>query len=141
MQCLVQDNYEGLMRLRKIDAITPTTVLTGGWTHRRLAIYLFYGGANIGDHLRPGKAAAVPSHGSQTVPVLQEILWVVCKSAKSGGPCGGRTYGPLIKSERKGMTQVVEDLGHPLVIPADCQSCLLTLSVILTLSSLNCLFR
>ena len=78
MQCLVKDNYEGLMRLRKIDAITPTTVLTGGWTHRRLASYLFYGGANIGDHLRPGKAAAVPSHGSQTVPVFTEICgWFV----------------------------------------------------------------
>jgi integrase len=48
---------------------------------------------------------------------------------KFGGPCRGRTYGPLIKSERKGMTQVVEDLGHPLVIPADAQSYLLPLAV------------
>ena len=30
-----------------------------------------------------------------------------------GGPCRGRTYGPLIKSEPQGMTQVVECLGHP----------------------------
>ncbi|MEO7862431.1 MAG: site-specific integrase [Nitrospirales bacterium] len=36
-----------------------------------------------------------------------------------GGPCWGRTYGPLIKSERQGMTQVVEDLGHPLSHLAD----------------------
>ena len=35
-----------------------------------------------------------------------------------GGPCRGRTYGPLIKSDRQGMSQVVEDLGHPLVIAA-----------------------
>jgi hypothetical protein len=46
-----------------------------------------------------------------------------------GGPFRGRTYGPLIKSERKGMTQVVEDLGHPLVISADPQSWLLPISV------------
>jgi hypothetical protein len=45
-----------------------------------------------------------------------------------GGPCRGRTYGPLIKSERKGMTQVFEDLGHPLVIPADHQPHLLILA-------------
>ena len=24
---------------------------------------------------------------------------MVCKSAESGGPCRGRTYGPLIKSQ------------------------------------------
>jgi hypothetical protein len=43
--------------------------------------------------------------------------------------------GPLIKSERQGMTQVVEDLGHPLVIPADRQSFLLALSAQLRLTS------
>ena len=37
---------------------------------------------------------------------------------KFGEPCRGRTYGPLIKSDRQGMSQVVEDLGHPLVIAA-----------------------
>ena len=37
----------------------------------------------------------------------EEISEVV---GKFGGPCRGRTYGPLIKSERKGMTQVVECL-------------------------------
>jgi hypothetical protein len=35
-----------------------------------------------------------------------------------GGPCRGRTYGPLIKNEQEGMSQVVEYLGHPLVIAA-----------------------
>ena len=68
------------------------------------------------------------SHGPQTASAFEENCLVVCNSAKSGGPCRGRTYGPLIKSERQGMTQVVEDLGHPLVIPADHPSWLLTLS-------------
>ena len=44
-------------------------------------------------------------------------------------PCKGRTYGPLIKSELQGMTQVVECLGHPLLIAGDRRSCLLALSV------------
>ncbi len=30
-----------------------------------------------------------------------------------GGPCRGRTYGPLTKSESSGVAQVVEDLGNP----------------------------
>ena len=29
----------------------------------------------------------------------------------------GRTYGPLIKSEARGVAQVIDDLGNPLVIP------------------------
>ena len=33
-----------------------------------------------------------------------------------GGPCRGRTYGPLIKSEAEGVAQVVDSLGNPLVI-------------------------
>jgi hypothetical protein len=54
---------------------------------------------NVKDHLCPGEAKAVPSHDSQTTPALEGILWVVSKPAKSGGPCRGRTYGPLIKSQ------------------------------------------
>ena len=30
-----------------------------------------------------------------------------------GGPCRGRTYGPLIKSEAEGVAQVVDSLGNP----------------------------
>ena len=48
---------------------------------------------------------------------------------KFDGLCRSRTYGPLIKSERKGMTQVVECLGHPLVMAGDRRSCLLALTV------------
>jgi hypothetical protein len=33
-----------------------------------------------------------------------------------GGPCRGRTYGPLIKSEAEGVAQVVDGRGNPLVI-------------------------
>lgn len=54
-----------------------------------------------GDHLRPGEAKAVPSHDSQTTPALEGMLWVVCNPAKFGGPCRGRTYGPLIKREKE----------------------------------------
>jgi hypothetical protein len=50
------------------------------------------------------------------------------KLEEFGGPCRGRTYGPLIKSERKGMTQVVEDLGRPLVITVSWQYFFLALS-------------
>ena len=35
---------------------------------------------------------------------------------KYGGPCRGRTYGPLIKSEAEGVAQVLDGLGNPLVI-------------------------
>ena len=59
------------------------------------------------------KAKAVPSHDSQTTPALKGILWVVSKSAKSGWPCRGRTYGPLIKSEARGVAQVLDELGNP----------------------------
>ncbi len=44
-------------------------------------------------------ATAVPSLGSQTVPTVAEVLVVVRKPAENGGPCRGRTYGPLIKSQ------------------------------------------
>ncbi len=44
---------------------------------------------------------------------------MVCKSAEIGGPCRGRTYGPLIKSEDKGVAQVIEDLGNPFSFPND----------------------
>lgn len=33
-----------------------------------------------------------------------------------GGSCRGRTYGQLIKSEARGVAQVVDDLGNPRVI-------------------------
>jgi hypothetical protein len=46
-----------------------------------------------------------------------------------GGSRRDRTYGPLIKGERKGIPHVVADLGHPLVILADRQSRLLTLQL------------
>ena len=38
---------------------------------------------------------------------------MVSKSAESGGPCRGRTYGPLIKSEARGVAQVLDELGNP----------------------------
>ncbi len=38
---------------------------------------------------------------------------------KNGGPCRDRTCGPLIKSEQRGVAQVLDDLGNPLVILAD----------------------
>ena len=34
--------------------------------------------------------------------------WLIC-----GGPCRGRTYGPLIKSEAEGVAQVIDGLGNP----------------------------
>jgi hypothetical protein len=37
--------------------------------------------------------------GAQTVPASGESWPLVCKSAEIGGPCRGRTYGPLIKSQ------------------------------------------
>jgi hypothetical protein len=40
-----------------------------------------------------------------------------------GGPCRGRTYGPLIKSEVGGVAQVVDDVGNPLNFTGD--SCVL----------------
>ncbi len=62
-------------------------------------------------------ATLVPESGSRMVAdgivEAEETSEVV---GKFGGPCRGRTYGPLIKSDRPGMTQVVEDLGHPLAI-------------------------
>jgi hypothetical protein len=36
-----------------------------------------------------------------------------------GGPCRGRTYGPLIKSESWGIAQVIDDVSNPLVIPTE----------------------
>jgi hypothetical protein len=38
---------------------------------------------------------------------------MACKYAENGGPCRGRTYGPLIKSAFLGVAQVLEDLGNP----------------------------
>ena len=32
-----------------------------------------------------------------------------------GGPCRGRTYGPLIKSEAEGVAQVLDGLGNSLL--------------------------
>ena len=40
----------------------------------------------------------------------------LCKWLIFGGPCRGRTYGPLIKSEAEGVAHVVDSLGNPLVI-------------------------
>ena len=31
-----------------------------------------------------------------------------------GGPCRGRTYDPLIKSEAEGVAQVIDDMGNSL---------------------------
>ena len=45
------------------------------------------------------EAKTAPPHSSQTVPVMASDVRVVSKSAESGGPCRGRTYGPLIKSQ------------------------------------------
>ena len=44
-----------------------------------------------------------------TVPAVSGVL----RLEKFGGPCRGRTYGPLIKSESNGFAQVLEDLGNP----------------------------
>jgi hypothetical protein len=38
---------------------------------------------------------------------------MVCKWLIFGGPCRGRTYGPLIKSAFLGVAQVLDDLGNP----------------------------
>ena len=38
---------------------------------------------------------------------------------KFGGPCRGRTYGPLIKSEAEGVAQVFDDMSNPLVALGD----------------------
>ena len=54
---------------------------------------------SIGDHLCQGWATAVSPHDFQTTPVMTRDMRVVSKSSKSGGPCRGRTYGPLIKSQ------------------------------------------
>ena len=51
--------------------------------------------------LGPVAASTASSHGSQTVPAWCLLVWVVSKSAESGGPCRGRTYGPLIKREKE----------------------------------------
>jgi hypothetical protein len=40
---------------------------------------------------------------------------MVCKSAEIGGPCRGRTYDPLIKSEAEGVAQVLDGLGNSLL--------------------------
>ena len=40
-----------------------------------------------------------------------------------GGPCRGRTYGPLIKSEAKGIAQVFDDMGDPLAFPVVSSIC------------------
>ena len=40
-----------------------------------------------------------------------------------GGPCRGRTYGPLIKSEAKGVAQVLDDLGNPFFQPHQERGC------------------
>ena len=34
---------------------------------------------------------------------------MVCKSAEIGGPCRGRTYGPLIKSPAERLTENTQD--------------------------------
>ena len=44
---------------------------------------------------------------------------VVCKWLIFGGPCRGRTYGPLIKSEAEGVAQVIDSLGNPLLALSD----------------------
>jgi hypothetical protein len=44
---------------------------------------------------------------------------VVCKLLIFGGPCRGRTYGPLIKSEAGGFAQVIDGLGNPLLALSD----------------------
>jgi hypothetical protein len=36
-----------------------------------------------------------------------------------GGPCRGRTYGPLIKSETEGVAQVLDDMSNPLFAPCN----------------------
>ena len=38
-----------------------------------------------------------------------------CKCLIFGGPCRGRTYSPLIKSEAEGVAQVIDDVGNSLV--------------------------
>jgi hypothetical protein len=35
---------------------------------------------------------------------------------KFDGSCRGRTYGPLTKSEARGVAQVIDDLSNPLVV-------------------------
>jgi hypothetical protein len=56
---------------------------------------------NVGEHIHPKRSKTAPSHGCQTVAAVEENWEVVCKSAEFGGPCRGRTYGPLIKSGRR----------------------------------------
>ena len=74
-------------------------------------------------------AEATNATSAQPVPMIddrseeEDAGSLLQDNELDGGPCRGRTYGPLIKSERQGMTQVFEDLGHPLVIPANYTSC------------------
>ena len=80
-------------------------VEVSGWAMLKIGIPLIgyqQGGATYnswiaGEYVREGLA-----HPPHTVPIRFPdsvgIRGVVCKSAKNGGPCRGRTYGPLIKS-------------------------------------------
>jgi len=60
---------------------------------------------------------------------------------KFGGAYMGRTYGPLIKNERRGLTQVVQGLGHPLVNSANLNLPFVSLCLILRLIVGHCLSR
>jgi hypothetical protein len=121
MQCLVQDNYEGLMRLRKIDAITPTTVLTGGWTHRRLASYLFYGGANIGGTTYVQDRLHQPHHTvPRRFPHKEEIDgWFVSARKVVGHP--PKTY--LTTSSRSNHQQSVTGVMANLIMARGVSGC------------------
>ena len=59
--------------------------------------------------LRP--AILVPASG-QPIACASHM-----SSVNLGGPCRGRTYGPLIKSEAKGAIQVLDDWA----IPSSCR--------------------
>jgi hypothetical protein len=48
------------------------------------------------DSNNPTRTAS--AHGPRRFPSQAEIVGWFLKSAESGGPCRGRTYGPLIKS-------------------------------------------
>ena len=74
--------------------------------------------------LCPGAASTASSHGSQTVPAQGRNCLVVSKSAESGGPCRGRTYGPLIKRSFFALWNSMEtfqvfDVTASRLVPAD----------------------
>ena len=52
-----------------------------------------------------------------------------------GGPCRGRTYDPLIKSEAEGVAQVVDSLGNPLLALSNSRRAYLSHFVAVHLSS------